>query len=223
MTDDRVNVWASPQQWWRIATIVVTVCGLLTGDYTPVWFTSQSLILMLVFLVATVFRSAQTGSLQPPAPRLRGAITAYVLVTCLVSHFINNGGASPFPGLVVDDPFLVVDNWSVFLMHYIAPIMFVVDWLLWGRHRVAWRDGLLWVLYPLAYGVVMVTRGLLFPAIHNRFPYFFVDPITDGWGAMLLGMLQVLVFVLVISAAVIGLGKLSDRVFGRSRDAVGRA
>lgn len=216
-TEEPVNAWSAGRTWWRIVMIIVCVIGLLLGNYTPVWFTTQSLVAALIYTVIATYRSVTLHTLDQPAPRLRGAITAYVLTTCLVSHFINNAGASPFPGLVIDDPYLVVDNWSVFLMHYIVPIMFVLDWALFGPHAVRWRDALLWVLYPLAYAAVMIPRGLLFPAIDNRFPYFFVDPITDGVGTMLFGMAQVLAFIIVISLFVIAIGKLSDRLFFRER------
>lgn len=210
----KADVWAAPRLWWRVLTVVVTVAGLLIGNYTPVWFTSQSMIAMTVYLVVTIHLMLRDGTLDQPAPRLRGAITTYVMTTGLVSHFINGGGASPFPGLSDPDVALRIDNWSVFLIHYIAPILFVLDWLLFGPHAVRWRDALLWVLYPLGYAAVMLTRGLLFPPLDPRFPYFFVDPITDGWGTMLVGMAQVLAFVIVIALVVIGTGKLSDRLRG---------
>lgn len=48
----------------------------------------------------------------PAAPRPRGAVTLWIMITCLVSHFVDHHGANPLPGLVEGDPATLPANRS---------------------------------------------------------------------------------------------------------------
>lgn len=205
--------WSSPALWWRAAIVLVCGAGLLTSAHRVVFFTTQSNIIVFAYLVAAIVTMVERRTSVPPAPRLRGGMVTWITVTFLVSHIILMGGANPLPGLVVADPARALENQSLFLLHYVVPVMVLIDWLVFGPHGlVRWRDGLLWVLYPIGYGLVMIVRGVLFPTVPDRYPYPFLDPTVAGWGGMLWGLLQVVLAVAVIAALIIGLDRLSARV-----------
>ena len=200
----------------RGAIVAALATGLLLGERLLPYFTSQSSIIALAYVVTTLVVTIQRRTSAPPAPRLRGAVTFWLLTTALISHILNNRGESPLPGLVVADPALAIDNWGLFLLHYVAPGLVLLDWALFGPHGIVrWRDTLLWLLYPIGYGGVMIARGALLPEIIVRYPYPFLDPTLNGVDGMLLALLRVVVMLAVISLAVVALDRLSGFVSRR--------
>ncbi len=158
---------------------------------------------------------------MPVAPRLRGGITLWIVTTALISHFIVEGGASPFPGMVDSDPAVAVEYQSRFFMHYLIPAMVLFDWVVFGPHGIVkWRDALWWLLFPLAYGVISIARGQWFPYVSDRFPYPFFDPTIAGWGGVALGLLEVVLANAVIAVGVIGLDRLSAMIARRRQERV---
>ena len=104
------------------------------------------------------------GTTEPPAPRLRGAVTLWILITCLISHVLLSHGENPLPGLSDPDPAEALRNQSAFLVHYVVPIMVVLDWLVFGPHgAVPWRTLPLWILFPLGYGAAVEARAAVWP------------------------------------------------------------
>jgi hypothetical protein len=92
-------------------------------------------------------------------------------------------GENPLPGLATHDPAEQVVNWSRFLVHYVVPLLVLTDWLAFGPRRASpWRDLPLWILFPLGYGATSVARAVAFPAVSDRYPYFFLNPTTNGYG-----------------------------------------
>ena len=65
-----------------------------------------------------------------------------------------------------------------FLLHYASPVLVLLFWLIFapkGNQRNS--DPLLWVIYPLAYGVYAVARG----AADGKYAYPFIDVAQIGW------------------------------------------
>ncbi|MCR2785839.1 MULTISPECIES: Pr6Pr family membrane protein [unclassified Microbacterium] len=210
------RVAGTPQFWWRVAIIVVCLLGLSSGNHRLVFFTTQSNVIVFAYFAGALYWMLRRGTTDAPAPRLRGATTAWILTTALVSHVLLNYGASPLPGLFVTDPAEALANRSLFILHYVVPGMVLVDWLAFGpRRAVRWRDGLVWLLYPFLYGVITLARAIAFPTIADRFPYPFLNIDYLGIGGALLGLLQVVAVIAVVGAIVIGLDRavaaLSDR------------
>nr|BFE70632.1 hypothetical protein GCM10020092_039330 [Actinoplanes digitatis] len=74
-------------------------------------------------------------------------------------------------------------NWSRFLVHYAVPALVLIDWIAFGPRRVSpWRDLWLWILFPLGYGVASVLRAVAIPTVSDRYPYFFLNPTSHGYG-----------------------------------------
>lgn len=216
-----VNVFAKPALWWRVAIVLACVFGVTAQEWRLAFFTTLSVIAVLGYFSVVLYWMVRRGTTVPVAPRLRGGITLWIVTTALISHFIVEGGASPFPGMVDSDPAVAVEYQSRFFMHYLIPAMVLFDWVVFGPHGIVkWRDGLWWLLFPLAYGVISIARGQWFPYVSDRFPYPFFDPTIAGWGGVALGLLEVVLANAVIALGVIGLDRLSATISRRRRERV---
>jgi hypothetical protein len=204
-----MSIWTRPAFLLRAAIVTCGVVGLLIGDNRVVYFTAQSNLIVLAYFVGALYWMVARKTVEPPAPRWRGAITLWILITCLISHFLLNHGANPLPGLVASGSGVALANWSLFLVHYVVPVLVLVDWVAFGPHRVVrWSDIPLWIAYPLGYGLMIEARGALFPAVPTRYPYFFLDPGGHGYGWVGLQFLQLAVVFGALGAAVVGLDRL---------------
>ena len=67
--------------------------------------------------------------------------------------------------------------WVNILLHYIAPVYMLVDWILFPPYvRLKYIRSLWWLVFPLGYVVYSLVRGLLV----DWYPYPFLDPTTNG-------------------------------------------
>jgi len=106
------------------------------------------------------------------------------------------------------------------LVHYIAPLWFMLDHFLFDR-KGSFRstDPLLFLLIPAAYYLyvnVFAAFGGLFYFIgtSSRYPYFFLNPELMGspW-MVLLAIMVVLILMTILGFGFIGI----DRVFSRKK------
>jgi hypothetical protein len=193
---------------WRAAIVVLGVTGLLMGQNSVVYFTTQSNLVALAYFACSLYWMIARGT--TPAPRLRGGVTLWLLITCLISHFLLNHGENPLPGLTDPDPSAALANRSLLLIHYVVPLMVLADWVAFGPHRrVGWRDVPLWVLYPLGYGLAIESRAVAFPAVPVRYPYFFLDPTRHGYAWVAGQFVQLAVVFSILGAAVVALDRLA--------------
>ncbi|GAB2568706.1 hypothetical protein Aab01nite_44500 [Paractinoplanes abujensis] len=214
-----MRVWLTPQFWLRLLIVGSGLAGLLIGDHRIVYYTCQSNLITLGYFGAVLYWMVRRGTTGPAAPRLRGAVTLWIVITGLISHFMLQNGANPLPGLAVADPASRVTNWSMFLVHYAVPLLVLTDWVLFGPRRVSpWRDLGLWILFPLAYGVTSVTRAILFPTVSVRYPYFFLDPTTHGYDWVAGQFAELAVIFAVLGAALLGVDRLAARLARPAED-----
>ncbi|TXK17082.1 Pr6Pr family membrane protein [Homoserinibacter sp. GY 40078] len=206
----------------RSAIVIVIVSGLLLGERRFAFFTSQSSLIALGYFLTALVLMAQRRATVTPVPALRGAVTFWLTTTALIAHFLNSHGTNPIPGLFDPDPAVAIDNTGLFLLHYVSPILVLIDWLAIGPHGVIrWRTALVWLLYPIGYGAVMIVRGTLLPAVNDRYPYPFLDPTVAGIGSMSLALGRIILILAAIAFAVIALDRLvSMRARRRARVAI---
>ncbi|PYC71656.1 hypothetical protein C7C46_26595 [Streptomyces tateyamensis] len=206
-----MNIWTRPALWWRLAIVLSAGLGLALGTSSLVYFTVESNVIALGTFAGAVYWMVRRGTVDAPAPRLRGAATLYLLITGLVAHILLNHGANPLPGLTSGPDRL--QNWSTFLLHYTTPVMVLLDWLLLSpRNASRWRDIPLWLAFPLGYAAVTMARAALFPGFENKYPYFFFDPTEKGYGYVWLQIAQLTVEFVVLAALVVGLDRLGTRL-----------
>ncbi|WP_371496031.1 Pr6Pr family membrane protein [Kitasatospora sp. NBC_00374] len=206
-----MSVWTRPALWWRLAIVISAGLGLILSNSSLVYFTIESNVIVLGYFASAVYWMARRGTVDAPAPRLRGAATLYITITGLVAHILLNHGVSPLPGLGSGPAQL--QNWSSFLLHYTTPVMVLVDWLcLKPRNASRWRDLPLWLVFPLGYAVVTEVRAALFPSFPLKYPYFFLDPSIEGHAWVAGQIAQLTVEFVLLAALVIGLDRLGTLI-----------
>mgnify|MGYP000885581786 CR=1 FL=1 len=123
---------------------------------------------------------------------LKGVSMMNLTVTMLVAHFL------------LKDTFTMsgIKNFSVDLLHYVVPILALVDWLLYDpKGMIRGTSPLLWAVAPLLYFVYAIIAAQIGDGIGygSRYPYPFMDADLLGWG-------QVLINVAGLTVAFIALG-----------------
>ncbi len=209
-----MSVRTSPALWWRAGIVLSAGLGLSLQTSPLVYFTIQSNVIVLGYFAGAVYWMLKRGTTDAPAPRLRGAATLYILITGLVSHILLQHGANPLPGLF-DGPDKL-QHWSSFFVHYVTPVLVIVDWLvLRPRNAAAWRDIPLWLTFPLGYAALVLVRNALFSNYPLPYPYFFFDPTTEGYGYVWGQIALLTVEFAVLGAVVVGLDRLGTLVRAR--------
>ncbi|MEI2277524.1 Pr6Pr family membrane protein [Paenarthrobacter ilicis] len=91
--------------------------------------------------------------------------------------------------------------WVNFVVHYLMPVVMVLDWLVQPpRTRLQLKHLWYWLIYPVAYLTYSLIRG----SIVNWYPYWFINPDRAG------GPVGVLVYAAAIAIGflVVSLGML---------------
>lgn len=202
--------------WWRAGIVLAGALGLTFRDHSLVYFTVQSNLIVLAYYGGALYWMRRRGVSDAPAPRLRDAATFWIVVTGLVSHILLEKWANPFPGLVSGPD--LFGEWATFAVHYVVPVMVLVDWLVFPPHRrCTFRALGLWLAYPLGYALVALLRAALDPEFPIPYPYFFLDVGAHGypWVAGQIALLA-LEFA-VLASLLVGLSRLRARVAERRR------
>jgi hypothetical protein len=103
-----------------------------------------------------------------------------LLLGALVSQPVTNGrGWDLARGAAVMFMVTITSDrhWTHTVLHQVMPVVIVADLLILPlRHRLAWRDIGLWMIYPVAYLTYSLARGPLV----GWYPYDFIDPDEQG-------------------------------------------
>ncbi|MGT2846665.1 Pr6Pr family membrane protein [Streptococcus massiliensis] len=142
------------------------------------YYTVLSNLLVLLFMGYLVYLMAHTEDAwkSPKLLRVKGGVTMCIMITCVVYHFMLAPIATDFYRL---------EN---FLCHYIVPLAFLLDTLIFDRARqYRWFDPISWTSVPLVYMVFALFNGFVTKipipdAKDNPFPYFFLNVNKYGWG-----------------------------------------
>ncbi|MBT0568283.1 Pr6Pr family membrane protein [Williamsia sp. CHRR-6] len=129
------------------------------------YFTIQSNILGGATLLITAAAPSNTTWL----PQLRGAATTYLATTGIVFATLLAG---------IENATFTTVPWDNVMLHYVMPVVMVVDWLLdppASPPRLP--NALWWLAYPLAYVAYSLIRG----PIVDWYPYPFLNPSSHGY------------------------------------------
>ena len=163
------------------------------------YFTVLTNVLVALALTVPAFTPNARFGAWTRSEGVRAGVAMYIAVVGLTYHFLLARVWDP-QGL------LFVANAA---LHYVMPIAFVLDWLLFTpKGRLRWIDPVKWLAFPLLYGLWVVILG----AIIGWYPYYFIDIGALGWSRALVNFGGLLVFFLVVGLGVVTI----DRVFGRA-------
>ena len=168
------------------------------------FFTIQSNILAAatLVLVALVRRDERSQLFDA----VRGAATFYITITGVVFALLLSGLQEEL------DTHIAFVN---FVVHYLIPVVLVVDWLVEPpRHRLGPRIALAWLVYPLGWFAYTLVRG----SIVDWYPYPFVDASRHGYGGVLV---RGVLFAVAFGAGALGFAWLSDRRSASERAGAG--
>lgn len=174
-----------------VALVAQLAVGLSRSGLTVVrffsYFTVLSNAMVVVLLTMLAGRPGRDASRDFAV--FRGGVTVYMGVTGLVYAFL----IAPVAGDVG-----VPEPWIDWVIHVIAPVAVVADWII-NPPPVEIPGGSLWIwlLFPTAYLGYSLIRG---PVV-EWYPYPFLDPAEGGYQAVAMWSGVVLVVILVFSYA----------------------
>jgi len=154
------------------------------------YFTTQSNLISVGVLIAAGIQAFRGRASGPVLSVLRAVATTCIAVVGIVYATL----LAPI-GADVD----IVAPWANIVLHYVSPIVVVLDWLLVGDRR---RLGLgrIWMLlvYPAVWTIVVLIRG----ATDGWVPYPFLSP-SQGYGVVSLYCVAILVVFVVFGLLVL--------------------
>lgn len=152
------------------------------------YFTVQSNLFVLVWLTAAILYWNKEHKPVILRPIFKGAFTVYITVTFSIFYIVLQPMSNP-QGM---------DALINAIVHYVTPIAFIIDWLLFEQKRAnPWRNSYYWLVYPLAYLVFALFHGRL----TGDYIYPFLDPNTIGWNGLA-------TWIAILMALFLGLGVL---------------
>ena len=162
-----------------------------------------------VFSVAVLLIGAAYAAARKPDSVwfnvLRGTVATYMITTGVVYNLLLRGVELPQGTTVA---------WSNEVLHVVAPIVLLIDWLFApGRRAMATKT--LWIIvsFPLIWGVYTLIRGpFAFDERlgRNWYPYPFMNPETSANGYLSVAFFMILI-ALVIGVAGAGVIWLSRK------------
>jgi hypothetical protein len=179
-----------------VAIISQAVDSINRGIFRPAnffsYFTIDSNLIAVALLMVGVARWRATNT--PALDLLRGAGVVYMSVTGVVFTLL-------LSGVDVDTQL----KWVNTVVHELMPLVILADWLIAPpASRLTFRQGVLWLLFPLVWIIYTLIRG----AASNWYPYPFLNPANGGYGSVTLYCVGILVLMLVVCTAVVWLGNL---------------
>lgn len=147
------------------------------------FFTVLSNMFASVMLLASAL-AVHRGIHSKRLNRFRGAAALFMVLTGVVFAVLLSG---------LDARVLTAVPWDNTVLHYIMPIVMLIDWIVDPpRPTLTMRDALWWLMIPVAYVGYSLIRG----PIVNWYPYPFLDPSNGGYGSILLACAAIAVFTL---------------------------
>lgn len=150
--------------------------------------------------VGTVVVLAVGGLVDPQGLRwqlFRGAVTLYMVITGIIFAVLLSGIEVGIHG-----------QWTNEVVHRIMPVVIFLDWILVpARQRISESRSLVWLMFPLVYGIYTLVRG---PFV-DWYPYPFLDPRSQGYVELVTGLVVLTAAFVLMALAVNAVGRLGRR------------
>ncbi len=131
-------------------------------------------------------------------PSVRTAIAAYIIIVMTVVYFVLRH-------------LTTLQGWDFvadILLHYVMPVLFVIDWLfLVPKQTLKMKDTIFWLAFPVIYLVWTFIHG----AYSGFYPYPFLNGEKLGNARVLLNEAGLLVIFLVLGFVLVSGGRLLDK------------
>lgn len=172
------------------------------------FFTVESNVLSAVALFVGIFTLSSAKSDSMAWTVFRGAATTYMATTGIVYNLLLRGIELPQGATV---------GWSNEILHVVAPVIMVLDWLIAPGRRPLHAKAL-WaiVIFPILWAGYSLVRGAM--VVDPRtgeswFPYPFLNPHTSANGYLSVAFYIVLIGALIgtVGAAVLWFSRIRRR------------
>lgn len=137
-----------------------------------VWFTLLTNAFVTLVMARAALKPESLTGLN--APRIELMAVTSILFVCIVYNVLLASRWNPQGWQKAADV----------IVHDIVPATFALFWLLRPHGSLTWRDAAFAALWPLAYAVYGLTRGLF----DQFYPYFFMDPTALSYGQIALNL-----------------------------------
>lgn len=152
------------------------------------YYTMQTNLMVTIWFTLAIFWYNKPESLEKIMGPLKGAFTLYITTTFFFFAVLLQIGYHP-------------TGWAAFsnlILHYITPILFIVDWVLTeNKIRYKWTFLPYWIIYPIGY--------LVFSLIHGISTGDYIYPFLDISSRGPIGYVIILCFLLGIGIALASL------------------
>lgn len=171
------------------------------------YFTNLSNILALIVLLLGAFYLIQHRETSVGFDLIRGAAVVSMTIVGIV-----------FSILLRDEDLGFLLPWVNTIVHYIMPVVIVLDWLYDPpKTRLAIRQIWVWLIFPLIYVIYSTIRGPL----TGFYAYPFFNPAkVGGYGGVALYCFAILVAFLIVSWLVMLVGNALSSRFNLGRSSV---
>ncbi|MFD1814082.1 Pr6Pr family membrane protein [Rhodococcus gannanensis] len=190
---------------YRLLRLVFGALGLLALVWIPLhtenldWFNyfGYFTVLSNVLAVIVLLAGAAADPLDRGWQMFRGAVTVYMVITGIV-----------YAILLASIDVGMQGQWTNNLVHRVLPLVLILDWVVNPpRMRISDTQAVTWVWFPVVYGVYTLVRG---PVV-DWYPYPFIDPRTQGYLNMAIGLVVLVIAFVLICVAVNAAGRLGRR------------
>lgn len=162
------------------------------------FFTIESnLLTVVVMLIGAVLLVTRTDSDPQWFTVLRGSVVTYMGVTGIVYNLLLRN---------IELPQGATLPWSNEILHVVAPILVVLDWLFTpGRRPLPWRTLWVIVIFPIVWVIYTLIRGPLTPNELTGDPFWYPYPFLNP-NLSQNGYLSVAFYVILIALFICAVG-----------------
>ncbi len=197
---------------YRICVVVLTLFTIVAGwsisaiesEIPFIWlsgfkyYTIQTNLMVSAWLILAIVWYKKPEALKKISGSLKGAFTLYITTTFIFFAIL-------LQGLYHPTGFAWFSN---IVLHYLTPILFIVDWLLTEtKIKYKWKYLPYWTIYPLCY--------LLFSFIHGTFTgdylYHFLNINYLGIAGYALSVSLLIGVGLVLGSLYIGINRIRTK------------
>jgi hypothetical protein len=182
-------------QFYLIILNRVTSVGETIIRYFSFFTILTNLLVALCFTCLLWIPESKPGIFFSKSTKLT-AITVYIIVVGIIYNLILRFLWEP-KGLQ-----LIVDE----ILHTVIPALCVFFWWRYANpKKLEWKDAFPWLIYPLAYILLILIRG----EFSGYYPYPFIDVNTIGYAKVLINSVILAVCFLGFSFLFIAIGRRS--------------
>ena len=114
-----------------------------------------------------------------------------------------------------------VYTWKNYTLHYIVPVLCILDCLIYDKVRYKWQDPLYWTIFPLFYAIFTLIKGIIYPVNipgeDSPFPYFFVDISKLGASGVAKYIVVICIFYIIMGYILLFIKKIGLRKWSSDR------